>query len=265
MPAEERVIAFDAAILREAEHRADGHGGLSALVNAAVARELRQPHDGHGSVDLPGCRDAFLGALLDHDPRRARAVAERAVAGGIEVADLYVEVFQPALAEIGHRWAVEAGGVADEHLATAVTRELIGTLAPGRREAPVAGRLAVVAGTPDELHDLGSLMAADLLERDGWEVLHLGAATPAADLISLVELECPDVVALSCTTAGRLPGVSDVLRRLRGVRPRPTVVVGGALFGGEARAVASELGADLVLTDVRELLPALRGRFGEPA
>ena len=265
MSVEERPIAFDPVLLREVEARAGGD--LSAFVSAAVRRELDRLGGAleAGPAPLEEFQAGYLAALLDRDPRRARSVAERAVASGIDVPDVFVEIFGPALAEIGHRWAIDEVSVAHEHLATSVTRELIATLAPSRRAEPVEGRLAVVAGTPDELHDLGALMATDLLGRAGWEVLHLGAATPAADLIDLVELECPDVVALSCTTAGRLSGVSDVLRRLRGVRPRPLVVAGGALFRGEARAVASELGADLVLTDVRELVPALRERLAAPA
>jgi hypothetical protein len=68
-------------------------------------------------------------------------------------------------------------------------------------------------------------------------------------------------VALSASTAGRLPGVAEVLSRLAAMRPRPLIAVGGRLFASEAAEVARDLGADLVVSDVRALLATLQERF----
>ncbi len=266
MASAERSIAFDPAVLAQAEAvSADAGGDLSAFVNAAVLRELRQHRPAArgeaAGAGLDHYRDAYVGALLDRDARRARVVAEVAVESGVPIGDVYAEVFQPSLEHIGHLWAVDEINVAQEHFATATTQALLSTLAPALRSAPTEGRLAVVSGTPGELHVLGAQMAADLLERGGWEVLSLGASTPADDLVELVEMEQPDIVALSTSTVGRLPGVEDVLRRLGGVDPRPFVVVGGPLFSAEAGAHARGLGADLIVSDVRDLVPELRRRF----
>jgi methanogenic corrinoid protein MtbC1 len=118
----------------------------------------------------------------------------------------------------------------------------------------------VVASSPDELHALGVRMVSDFLEADGWEVLALGASTPADDLVELVEREAPDVVALSTTTARSVPGIADVLGRLRSVHPRPLIVVGGQFWTTEASETAHELGADVVARDPRELVALLRER-----
>jgi hypothetical protein len=40
-------------------------------------------------------------------------------------------------------------------------------LARDARREPTAGRVAVVGGTPEELHQLGARMVADVLEREG--------------------------------------------------------------------------------------------------
>lgn len=205
-------------------------------------------------------RAAYLAALLAHDPREARAVVAGALEDGAAPEDLYLEVFQPVLEEVGHRWAVGDLTVADEHLATAVTHQLLDELSPRMRTVPWGGRLAVVASTPDELHALGPRMVADFLEADGWEVLQLGAATPAEDLVALVEREAPDMVALSTTTPRSLPGIADVLRRLRSAHPRPLIVVGGQFWTEEAARTARELGADVVERDPRALVRLLRER-----
>jgi methanogenic corrinoid protein MtbC1 len=206
-------------------------------------------------------RDAYLAALLAGDPRRARSVVAEALADGTPPEDLYLQVFQPALQEIGHRWAVGDLSVADEHLATAVTHQLLDEVSPRMRTVPWGGRLAVVTSTPDELHALGVRMVADFLEADGWEVLQLGAATPAEDLLALVEREAPDMVALSTTTPRSLPGIADVLQQLRNAHPRPLIVVGGQFWTAEAARTARELGADVVERDPRTLVSLLRERI----
>ena len=266
MATAKRSIAFDPAVLSEAERLAEATAGdLSAFVNAAVLREVRQyrPRDRgeYGDAGIDHYREAYLGALLDRDARRARGVAEVAVENGVPIGDLYAEVFQPVLEQVGHLWAMDEINVAQEHFATTTTQVLLSTLAPALRSEPTEGRLAIVSSTPGELHLLGAQMASDLLERAGWEVMSLGASTPARDLVELVELEQPDVVALSASTAGRLPGVEEVLGLLAGMKPKPFVVVGGTLFTREAGEHAMSLGADLILSDVRELVPVLRERF----
>src|SRR5690242_6271782 len=130
------------------------------------------------------------------------------------------------------------------------------------RSAPKDGRLAVVSGSPEERHAVGVQMVADFLEGDGWEVLNLGASTPAPDLARLVDAEQPDVVALSASTPAGLPGTAAALAALGALRPRPLVVVGGQLWASaEARREAEALGADLVLDGPLELVAQLRERF----
>ena len=167
----------------------------------------------------------------------------------------------PALYAVGHEWAAGELDVAREHYATAVTLTVLGALGPRMRAAPKDGRLAVVSGSPEERHAVGVQMVADFLEGDGWEVLNLGASTPARDLARLVDAEQPDVVALSASTPAGLPGTAEAVAALRALRPCPLVVLGGQLWAGEARRKAEALGADLVLDDPQELVAHLRERF----
>jgi methanogenic corrinoid protein MtbC1 len=213
------------------------------------------------AADDRGARlDAYLRALLERRTADARATVAAALTGGMAVQDVYLEVLAPALHQVGHRWAVGEMNVAEEHYATEVTRQLLDELAPRIRVPPSGGRLAIVSGTPGELHVLGARMVADFLEADGWEVLQLGASTPAADLAQLAADESPDLVALSTATARSLPAIEDVLRHLSALRPRPLLAVGGQFWTAEPSRIARELGADLVAADPRLLVAALRER-----
>jgi methanogenic corrinoid protein MtbC1 len=214
------------------------------------------------AADDRGARlDAYLGALLERRTGDARAAVADALAGGMAVHDVYLEVLAPALHQVGHRWAVGEVNVAEEHYATEVTRQLLDELAPRMRVPPSGGRLAIVTGTPGEQHVLGARMVADFLEADGWEVLQLGASTPAADLAQLAGDEAPDLVALSTATARSLPAIEDVLGRLSALRPRPLLAVGGQFWTAESSRTARDLGVDLVTTDPRMLVAALRERI----
>jgi len=215
--------------------------------------------------DIAARRDAYLGGLLSRHSGRARAVIEEALAARVPIPEIYLEILQPALYEIGHRWATDRLNVAEEHHATAVTQQLLDELSARMRMPPCDGRLAIVTGTPGELHALGARMVGDFLEADGWEVIQLGASTPAPDLAELADRERPDVVALSTATAGSLPGIVDVLDRLGRLEPRPFLVVGGQFWTAETSRAAQELGADLALRDLRLLVPLLRARVPPPS
>jgi methanogenic corrinoid protein MtbC1 len=212
-------------------------------------------------MDLGDHRRAYLEALRAHDAAGARAAVDTALGAGVPLPDVYLEILRPALHEVGHEWAAGRLDVAREHYATAVTLSVLGALGPRMRAAPKDGRLAVATGSPEERHAVGVQMVADFLEGDGWEVLNLGASTPAADLARLADAEQPDAVAISTSTPAGLPGAAEAVTALASLRPRPLVVLGGQLWSGPGRPEADALGADLVLDDPRELVARLRERF----
>lgn len=206
-------------------------------------------------------RATFLDALLRRDSARARRVVEEALVGGAPVPDVYLAVLEPSLREVGHRWAMGALNVAEEHYATAVAQSILDGLSRQMKRAPHDGRLAVVTGSPGEQHVLGARMVADFLEADGWETLQLGAGAPTRDLVALVASEQPDLVAVSTATAGALGGVAELLSALNALQPRPFIAAGGQFWTARTRETALELGAHMVVHDPRELVALLRERI----
>ena len=155
--------------------------------------------------------------------------------------------------------------VAEEHYATEVTRQVLDELAPRMRVQPSGGRLAIVTGSPGEQHVLGARMVADFLEADGWEVLQLGARPPRPTSPNWPPTRHPTSSRLSTATARSLPDIADVLGRLSALRPRPLLAVGGQVWTAESSRTARDLGADLVATDPRMLVAALRERVRRAA
>ena len=206
-------------------------------------------------------RDDYLAAILATDATRARHLVEHALDEGMDVTTLYVHVLAPALEEVGVLWETGHASIALEHYATAVTRGIVGAVGPRMRVQPVTGRLAVLACTPGEQHDLGVQMVGDVLEGIGWEVLQLGASLPAGSLAELAAAEQADVVGLSTANQSWLPGVTEAIGELALLEPRPFVVVGGRAWRDAPAGLAERCGADACVTDPAEFAQLLAERF----
>ena len=107
------------------------------------------------------------------------AVAEAALAGGMEPEPLYLDVLAGAMVSIGDGWHAGTVSVAEEHQATAIMHRLLGRLARnftrrGRRRGTIV--LGAAAGDP---HGLPGAFLADPLRGRGFTVVDLGPDTPA--------------------------------------------------------------------------------------
>ena len=200
-------------------------------------------------------RAAFVRAISSGSMESARRIVTRMSRSSVPVADMFVEVFQPALYEIGDRWERGELSVAQEHVATAITITQIAGLArrPRRVDGPP---LAVLAAIEGEEHVVGLQMLAHLLEVDGWEVALVGAATPTSELVAYVVARVPRVVGLSVGLREHVGSLPSVIALLRAAAPGVTIVVGGLAVAGRGDAVR-EAGADIHATDAASAVAAL--------
>ena len=105
----------------------------------------------------------------------------------------------PVSKEIGDRWMAGRCSVASEHLASGIfvhrLRKMVETAEPANSE----WRPVIVACFPDEYHQLGALISAYWLCRNGLRVTFLGAALPFDDLRSTWQVLEPYATLLSVT------------------------------------------------------------------
>jgi MerR family transcriptional regulator, light-induced transcriptional regulator len=224
-----------------------------------------------GPTTLDAVRRRYLDCLLVPDGAAAWETIAGALAAGIPPRAIYLSVLGPAMEEIGALWEMARLGVAQEHLATQITQTVLARLAPSLEETDADAdanlphdaprRLAIVAGTPGELHAIGARMVADFLEAAGWDVLLLGVDAPAADIVALARERAPDVVALSTSLPFNLLAAGRVFAALRALDlPLPLLVAGGRAYEGQPdRALVA--GADLFATDPDSLLRELALRL----
>jgi MerR family transcriptional regulator, light-induced transcriptional regulator len=164
------------------------------------------------------------------------------LAQGITPRALYVDLFQASLYEIGRRWEVGEVSVATEHVATAITEELLGRVFPHvARRAPV-GHRAVVSCAADEFHQIGGRIVADTLEAMGWDVDFVGAGASIDDLVEGVKRAPADLVAVSVSVDTHLARMAETLRAVRATDTRVPIAVGGRALGRDGARHLAALG-----------------------
>lgn len=171
---------------------------------------------------------AFRDALIEGHQVAAEDVARAAIAAGMSLADLYVDVMFPALIEVGERWARGDLTVADEHMATSIVESLIARIGRPPDRTPSRQRERVLlAGVELEGHVVGLRMLGDLAEDAGFDVRYLGGSVPLDALLDLVSRLKPDIVGLSVSVATPTMSLVDAVEALVR-RPGLQVLVGGS-------------------------------------
>lgn len=205
----------------------------------------------------------YLDALRAGDRRHALTVVEDARAAGLGLPALYLDVFQPALREIGRLWQENEITVAEEHLATAITQIAMGHLYADFCMATSRNGWTLLAACAErERHEVGLRMICDLLELEGWDATYLGAAVPQDSLVAIVLRDRPDVLALSVSIAPHLPQLRTLIEAVRSATGEavPYILVGGRPFLDD-ETLARRVGADAMARDPSAAVERLRARF----
>ena len=208
---------------------------------------------------LPALVDRYLAAQLAGDRRAAlRIVLDEALAAGVSVPDVYLKIIQPAQYEIGRLWEQNRIGVAEEHLATAISQLALAHLYPLLPRAPDNGQRALVACVAGELHDMGARITADFFEMAGFGVRFLGADVPTESLVAMTREEQPNLLVLSTTMTFNLPGLRQVVMRAReAVGDRLHLGAGGHALDW-APGLGEQLGVELAGQEIGDMVAAAR-------
>jgi MerR family transcriptional regulator, light-induced transcriptional regulator len=204
---------------------------------------------------------AYLAALREGDRRLAFLAIDRARAEGVDLATLYLEVFQPALREVGRLWQDNEISVADEHLATAITQAAMARAFERAFTWSDDGSHSLVAACADtERHEVGLRMICDLLEMQGWDTTYLGATVPVESLVTMIERRQPDAVALSVALTPHVPRLRLVVEEIRSlIEEPPIILVGGRPFLDDP-SLATRIGADFTAPDAVQAVELLQQR-----
>jgi methanogenic corrinoid protein MtbC1 len=172
---------------------------------------------------------------------------------------IYLNLFAPAARRLGDMWSADECDFTVVTLALWRLQRLLHDHAPqfdSEGAQPADGRRILLAPMPGEQHTFGLFMVAEFFRRDGWDVVDAPVAG-ASDLLALAARQWFDVIGLSLSCSGKIPGMAELIRDLRrsSRNGEVGVMVGGGIFV-ETPALLNQVGADVSAIDARQALRA---------
>jgi methanogenic corrinoid protein MtbC1 len=158
------------------------------------------------------------------------AIFDEVLKNNIPVEIIYTQLFQPSLYQVGEYWEMNKISVATEHMATAITENLMIKLQPQLFSTERIGKKAVIACVANEYHQVGAKMIADIFEMNGWDGYFIGANTPVTELIRFLKSKNPDLLGLSLSIYYNLPELKNTIAIIRQHFPDLPILVGGQAF-----------------------------------
>jgi methanogenic corrinoid protein MtbC1 len=233
------------------------------IIDSAITYFPEMPEKQTSFIDrnnpLADLARQYLDALLNAQRNAAFQLIVNSVKSGLEIKNLYINVFQNVQREIGRLWQTNTISVAQEHFCSAATQSIMVQLYPQIIKARKRGPQIVMACVSGELHEIGARMVADFFEMEGWDVYYVGANTPAQGIIDVLVKLRSQILAVSATL---IPHVSKVRELITLVRSTPQVrnikiIVGGYPFNIEPE-LWRNVRADTFALDAQEAAKAVR-------
>lgn len=212
-----------------------------------------------GPRPMTKLRSELVAALLELDEAQAdRVVGEAHALHPLE--DVVLDLFRNAMLDLGQKWHDGEINTTTEHFASSYVqgrlRQLMSLSGTNRH-----GPRVIVACAPHDQHEIGAMMLAVMLRREGYLVFYVGANTPVADLVAMARDVGPAAVMVSASSLDSVQFLLDQRAHLDGIAP--VVAYGGRAFDEDPRraelAGGVYLGTDIpvALERLAELLQAV--------
>jgi methanogenic corrinoid protein MtbC1 len=178
----------------------------------------------------------YLNALLEGDARVGHELVDGLLARKVSLATIYSDYIRRGMYEVGELWERNQISVSIEHLAASTTQLIVSELFFMLKCPPDNGRQVIIACVPYELHDVGTLIVANVFQLAGWKIQLLGANTPVEDMVDFIARRKPDMLALSCTLPANRHGLEEALAKTVVAFPQLEILIGGQALGGSDEA-----------------------------
>jgi DNA-binding transcriptional MerR regulator len=166
------------------------------------------------------------------------------------------------LRDVGERWKILPGGVAEEHFFAAYMRGKLGARLQHRMRY-ASGTRIVAACAPGEQHEIGLILFALEAHEAGLRTVLLGADTPFLDL-AIAQRQSGSRAIVISSTLDPAPGLLEraLPKLVRQVRVPVFVGGGTAIRHRQVIAAAGAIPAGIELEDGVRLILATLGREG---
>lgn len=163
-------------------------------------------------------------------------------------------LLEPALDEIGKRWAMEKISLAAGYLAGKIAEDVLMKAVEANEAIAQTKGPIVIGNVEDDYHSLGRKLVILFLRTAGWKVIDLGNDVLAADFVSAAianDAKIIGVSAMMLTTAENIVKIRREME-LRRVAGKIKLAVGGAIFRVRPELV-EEFGGDGTVSNAADV------------
>lgn len=160
-------------------------GELGKIGTSKLRREMRE-----GSIHILGVPQTHFedaNTLIQAARRQDRSLTEgmiQSLVQGLGLERAIQHVFFPVLKVVGELWHRGQICITGEHMVTqAIRRHLVETL---HKRNISQGPTAIIACAPKDFHEIGTMTATLILQRNGWQPIFLGTVSG----IEMIRLAC---------------------------------------------------------------------------
>lgn len=232
--------------------------GLEEILSSAIggSPEIAPPTTLHAEA-VPVQAEPVLDAIARFDFTRADRELSR-LAALLPTRALVYEIILPLMRVVGERWHRGEFTVSQEHMASAITRNLLGSVMRLHQPDVDSGRILITA-PGGEIHEFGILAAAILAASMRLEVTYLGPNLPGREIVDAASRAGSDVVLIGVSNPEPSQEVVDEIHLVaRGLPSSTSLWVGGAapervLVGVTRRNIVALPDFDTLEDRLREL------------
>lgn len=174
--------------------------------------------------------DEYKSNLLAGNREICTNITQELLDKNVPVKELYLNLFQRALYEVGDLWAAKKISVAVEHVCTSITEGLITLTYPKIFAGENVGKKVVVTCTPGENHQVGARLVADYFDLHGWSSYFVGPNTPYFTLAEYITQNKPDLLAISMSVDFHFGSLNELLTNVSAEFPDLKIIIGGRGF-----------------------------------
>ena len=224
-------------LLREVVSHGHAIGQVARLNDHDLALLLKPPvqdeqtgvaaPEQFGSLEILG---SLVGAIKQFDYAGADLELTR-LAALLQPRQLIHEVALPLMRLVGKQFCSGKMSIAQEHMTSAILRNLVGTLLRLYTVRDAPGKI-LFATPPGELHEFGILAVAMLAAGGGLGIVYLGANLPAEDIIIAAKRSSSQIVVLG-VMASNENVTAAVQKILQGLPERMELWLAGSEAAGQ--------------------------------
>lgn len=226
--------------------------------------KMIEPQKWESKTDFSSLYNEFLKCLLQGNHKHCILTSQKKVESKEDMLSFFEEVIKPTMYKIGSLWEEGEISTAEEHLASSIVSRIISLLYSRFITLENEKGKAVITAIANEYHEIGSRIISDSLEMTGWDVEHLGADTPAEDLVEFLKKEKPFLIGLSAALPFNINNLIETIEIIKSNSKLEDIkiLVGGKVFNDNPE-LWKNTGADAWARNGREAVKIAESWWGK--